>query len=300
MHCRPPTYVGRCAWACFLLSGVVVLEGVTAKETPAPTASPLPRRVDWRMSGFVGPVISDLYTGCAEAAPANAVATAVGAQRSVLYRKPFEAVSTQETLNCVFASCTPNREAYLDVRRVYEWYLAHTGGNVTSAAWLPYVPQPFAPACNLTGAPTAARIDGYRSIPRLDEAAMARVVAERGPIVVALNAVPLEAYTGGVFNASDCVYSARHVDSASLRRRTSLVRPAHAAEAVASRLADGAQQLDYVASVVGYDLAAPVPYWILRFTFGEDYGEGGYVYLEYGKNACLVAEQATYPTVADT
>ena len=274
-----------------------------AADTSAPeTPKPLPQRVDWRMHGVIGPVISDL-DGCAVAAPANAVATAVGAQRSIASKEPFVAVSTQETIDCVFGTCDWGR-AEGSARRIYEWYAAHRGGNVSSAAWLPYLYSNTARPCNLTGAPTASRISGWRRVTRLDEEAMARVVAERGPVVVELNALPLEMYLGGVWNASNCTSPFRR-PAAALQHGGPAGRAGFAALKKKAQSRDSGeatatqrQQVDYVASVVGYDLTAPVPYWIVRFTFGEDYGMGGYVYLQYGHNTCLVAQGVTYPIVA--
>ena len=41
--------------------------------------------------------------------------------------------------------------------------------------------------------------------------------------------------------------------------------------------------------VVGYDLGAEKPYWILRNQWGEGWGDGGMFYLEIGGNDCGIA-----------
>ncbi|XP_019858627.1 PREDICTED: cathepsin O-like [Amphimedon queenslandica] len=53
--------------------------------------------------------------------------------------------------------------------------------------------------------------------------------------------------------------------------------------------------LDHAIQVIGYNLDNnPVPYWIVRNTWGSDWGEGGYVRLKFGENTCgLAAEVVT-------
>ncbi|ELR14120.1 papain family cysteine protease subfamily protein [Acanthamoeba castellanii str. Neff] len=43
---------------------------------------------------------------------------------------------------------------------------------------------------------------------------------------------------------------------------------------------------------VGYNLEANPPYWILRNSWGDKWGMKGYMYLEFGKDACGVAQKS--------
>jgi cathepsin F len=49
--------------------------------------------------------------------------------------------------------------------------------------------------------------------------------------------------------------------------------------------------IDHAVQVVGYN--APGNYWIVRNSWGETWGEEGYVYVEYGHNVCGITDQAT-------
>jgi C1A family cysteine protease len=59
----------------------------------------------------------------------------------------------------------------------------------------------------------------------------------------------------------------------------------------------GADDLDHCVQLVGYNTTAEKPYWIVRNSWSETWGEGGYIYLEYGKNTCGLANEATAATV---
>jgi C1A family cysteine protease len=44
---------------------------------------------------------------------------------------------------------------------------------------------------------------------------------------------------------------------------------------------------------VGYNLTANPPYWIIRNSWGTSWGLEGYMHLEFGTDACAVAEMTT-------
>ncbi len=50
-------------------------------------------------------------------------------------------------------------------------------------------------------------------------------------------------------------------------------------------------------SVVGFDAAAAVPYYIVRNTWGDSWGEKGYVRMKLGENLCGLATNA-YTVIA--
>jgi len=43
--------------------------------------------------------------------------------------------------------------------------------------------------------------------------------------------------------------------------------------------------------IVGYDLTGPVPYWIVRNTWGTSWGENGYVRIKFGSNMCGISNE---------
>jgi len=56
---------------------------------------------------------------------------------------------------------------------------------------------------------------------------------------------------------------------------------------------DWVVELDHCVQGVGYDLTASTPYWVLRNSWGTDWGEKGYIRVEYGGNTCGLTSEAT-------
>jgi cathepsin O len=55
-------------------------------------------------------------------------------------------------------------------------------------------------------------------------------------------------------------------------------------------------EVDHAVQVIGYDMNGPVPYWIVRNTWGSDWGEGGYLRLKFGQNMCGMTDEVVYVT----
>jgi C1A family cysteine protease len=91
-----------------------------------------------------------------------------------------------------------------------------------------------------------------------DETTMQSNLASWGPLSICVDAEPWQDYTGGVLMASDC-----------------------------------SNQLDHCVQLVGYDMTQSTPFWIVRNSWGTDWGENGYIRLQYGQDTCGCADEAT-------
>jgi len=89
---------------------------------------------------------------------------------------------------------------------------------------------------------------------------------EHGPISILVNAGAWDDYQGGVMTVEGCGGMAYY-------------------------------DLDHGVQLVGFNTTAPKPYWIVRNSWSTDWGMDGYIYLEYGKNTCGLADVATVPTI---
>jgi len=95
-----------------------------------------------------------------------------------------------------------------------------------------------------------------------DETTMMNNLVNWGPLSICVDAEPWQDYNGGVLMASDC-------DT----------------------------QLDHCVQLVGYDLTQSTPFWIVRNSWGADWGENGYIRLQYGQDTCGCADEATCSVV---
>jgi hypothetical protein len=92
-----------------------------------------------------------------------------------------------------------------------------------------------------------------------DETAMKDAMATKGPLSVCVDAQSWQFYSGGIMKAAGC-----------------------------------GTQLDHAVQAVGYDMSQN--YWNVRNSWGPTWGENGFIRLEYGANACGVAQLTTYAT----
>jgi cathepsin F len=58
------------------------------------------------------------------------------------------------------------------------------------------------------------------------------------------------------------------------------------------------QTLDHCVQITGWGLDGSTNYWIIRNSWGADWGESGYLKVEMGKNLCGVADEPTQVTAA--
>jgi len=57
------------------------------------------------------------------------------------------------------------------------------------------------------------------------------------------------------------------------------------------------QQTDHCVLITGWNMNSNPPYWIVRNSWGTDWGDGGYIYLQYNANTCALAQ---YPASCHT
>lgn len=99
---------------------------------------------------------------------------------------------------------------------------------------------------------------------------LANAVASHGPASICVNAANWASYTGGVMTVDQCGGYAYN-------------------------------DLDHCVQLTGYNTDADTPYWMVRNSWSTDWGENGYIYLEFADNAnpCGIANEATFVTLGD-
>lgn len=91
-----------------------------------------------------------------------------------------------------------------------------------------------------------------------DEDSILYLLANHGPVAVAINAMLWQNYLGGVIQY--------HCDGAP-------------------------SMLNHAVQIVGYDMTAEIPHYIVRNSWGKDFGDRGYLYIAIGSNVCGIANE---------
>ncbi|XP_024426188.1 cathepsin K [Desmodus rotundus] len=126
----------------------------------------------------------------------------------------------------------------------------------------PYVGQDESCMYNPTG--KAAKCRGYKEIPEGNEKALKRAVARVGPISVAIDAslTSFQFYSKGVYYDKNC----------------------------------NSDNLNHAVLAVGYGIQKRKKHWIIKNSWGESWGNKGYILMARNKNnACGIANLASFP-----
>ncbi|XP_077588656.1 cathepsin F [Stigmatopora nigra] len=118
--------------------------------------------------------------------------------------------------------------------------------------------------CDFTSRKVAAYINSSVELSK-DENEIAAWLAENGPVSVALNAFAMQFYRKGVSHPFKIFCNPWMIDHAVL--------------------------------LVGYGDRKGVPFWAIKNSWGEDYGEQGYYYLYRGSNTCGINRMASSAVV---
>lgn len=88
-------------------------------------------------------------------------------------------------------------------------------------------------------------------------------IAYVGPVSVGMNAAHFQSYSGGVFSDSGCDIN----------------------------------DMNHGVVTVGYGTENNVPYWLIKNSWGADWGENGYFKMIRNRNQCGIAQDISYPTL---
>jgi cathepsin F len=141
-------------------------------------------------------------------------------------------------------------------------YVVKAAGLETNASY-PYLGQDG--TCKAKKSLEQDPITGYQlAIPTgsKDEIRMANFLATNQPISTAVDASSWSTYTGGVLMADQC-----------------------------------GQNIDHGVQIVGYNGLDKNGYWIIRNMWGADWGEDGFIRLQFGMNTCGLTSLPTAPTL---
>jgi len=138
-------------------------------------------------------------------------------------------------------------------------YIESAGGQEPLADY-PYTAEDG--TCAFNGGEVVAKISSWQYVTQSeDENAMQQFVYSNSPISVCVDAEVWQTYTGGVVG-SDC-----------------------------------GDSIDHCVQITGWSSQAGVAAWNVRNSWGSDWGNNGYIYVQMGGDNCAIAQVVTVPIV---
>ncbi|OQV22551.1 putative Digestive cysteine proteinase 2 [Hypsibius exemplaris] len=227
------------------------------------TKDELPSSIDWRDLGAVTPVRDQgLCRSCWAFASSAAMESAFFIQTGNLI-----VLSPENFVDCIdTGEPKPNRCEGDYCEDAFEW----AKNGITTEAAYPYVAFEGAPAeltaCKPKTNQLKVRTTGEVLVEEGSELALMEAIANVGPVTVLINQAieDNKQYTGGVFDDTSC--NNTFVD------------------------------LNHALLAVGYGTTEDgVDYWIIKNSYGTDWGDQGYLYLKRGENICGISLWNWYP-----
>jgi len=137
-------------------------------------------------------------------------------------------------------------------------YVISAGGQDTEVAY-PYVG--YDQTCAFVPSAVAAKLKSWKYVTQSQsETQIQQYVFSNSPVSVCVDAEVWQYYTGGVVTAASCGTS-----------------------------------IDHCVQITGWSVQSGVTAWNVRNSWGTTWGNNGYIYVQYGSNACAIAEVVTVP-----
>ena len=214
--------------------------------------------VDWRDMGAVTPVKNQKQCGSCWAF------SATGAIEGQHFLKTKQLVSLSEQ-NLIDCSGSWGNHGCNGGNMFKAFNYTRDNGGIDTEESYPY--GAVNGTCRFSAKSKGATVTGYVRIPFGDESALMEAVTKVGPIAVAIDAsdTTFHQYSGGVYYNPVC----------------------------------STRNLDHAVLVVGYGtLLTGQDYWLVKNSWGADWGMDGYIRMARNKNNhCGIVTSAVYPTV---
>lgn len=213
----------------------------------------LPKTFDWRAKGAVTPVKNQEQCGSCWAFSTVENIESVWILSGHGSNTSVD-LSPQQVVDCDQTDLGCNGG---DPPTAYEYVIS--AGGLESESEYPYVAQDQ--NCRFQKSEVVAKISNWKYATQSnDENEIQQNLVSWAPLSICVDAANWQDYSSGVMGPWECAWIV---------------------------------QLDHCVQLIGYNQEASTPYWIVRNSWGTDWGINGYIYLEMFHNTCGMAEEAT-------
>ncbi|KAJ3705856.1 hypothetical protein LUZ61_009561 [Rhynchospora tenuis] len=229
----------------------------TLKGNHKMTEDPLPETKDWREDGIVSPVKNQGSCGSCWTFSTTGALEAAYTQAT----GKSISLSEQQLVDCAQAFNNFGCNGGLPSQAFQ--YIKYNGGLDTEEAY-PY--KGVNGICHFDANSVGVRVVDSVNITLGDEDELKHAVGLVRPVSVAFEVIKgFKLYESGVYTSDHCGTTPQDVNHAVL--------------------------------AVGYGVENGMPYWLIKNSWGADWGIDGYFKMELGKNMCAIATCASYPIV---
>ena len=232
----------------------------------------LPETWDWRNTSLVGPVKDQQQCGSCWAF--SAIASLEGQFSKLMkLQKPIP-MSEQEMVDCVKNIESPDKTNTCcfgcnggEMYAVYQFMNQKQHGQDDTETQYPYkaIDQNCLVKQSLVD---SVKLTGFTTVKPNDEIAMKNALYYIGPLSIGVYAnTDWQLYEKGVYNPTESQCSSNPADQ------------------------------DHGVAIVGYGTENGLEYWVIRNSWGKNWGEDGYIRIVRGKNACGIANSVIFPNV---
>ncbi|UYV61088.1 hypothetical protein LAZ67_1003339 [Cordylochernes scorpioides] len=223
-----------------------------------PEEMDLPDSLDYRTKGVVTPVKAQGHCGSCWAFSATG---AIEGQYALETGKLIS-LSEQQLVDCTLRhnGCKGGDQevAFSYIRRV---------GGIESEEDYPYEAR-YHQHCNFRKKKVVVTVKAFRNMPSTDELALQKALVKYGPIAISIQATKhLKYYSSGVLDDTTC------------------------------KNANSPIALNHAVLLVGYGTENGQDYWLIKNSWGPEYGDGGYVKMETKLNQNLRFNIKDYTTL---
>jgi len=230
------------------------VKDVPKENLLVPKVKDVPAKFDWRPQGVVTPVKNQGQCGSCWAFSATENIESVWMLAKNIKVNDMPPLAPQQIVDC-----DSNDEGCNGGFPDGAYDYVKSAGGLEKESDYPY--RAVDESCHFKQADVYAKISGHKyATTEGDEKTLQQNLVSTSPLSICVDAANWQDYSGGVMTGWDCCWFC---------------------------------MLDHCVQLVGYDSTGSSPYYIVRNSWGTDWGENGYIRVAMGSNACGITDYAT-------